>query len=493
MTKLNRLNTVKSKMRIYSLIIIFVMTILSMYSLSINKRYKGQIENMFEKHIYLSKIKGIMVELDEDLLGYLTSKSSTRLNEYLSNIEVLKELVPVNNSYENIYNMNDLMMKNITNLIDEYMIQANMSINYKRQRNVAKYYQYYKEDVKIMNFIFQYIDKLNDKQLTQNSNSYIDLVYQIRLLQLISYVMVIALIVISIVIVHFISSIMVKPISNLTYVAEEISKGNFDIEDIIVESKDEFSVLAKVFNNMKNSISQYIEELTLKAETETKLKDEQLENIKMKHLLDNAKLYALQSQINPHFLFNTINAAVHMSILERATKTGDFLESMSRLFRYNIKKMDSNCILKEEIENIEDYYDLLKVRFGNRIQFKFNIEKETLYMKVPPLILQPLVENAYIHGLSGLEEGGIISINSIKTMEKSYVIVEDTGKGMNADRIDKILNKNREDDEYEKFGIGIRNVRDRLELFYQKEDIFKIESSEGNGVKIIIEIPNNVG
>jgi len=489
MAKSNKVSLIKNNLILYSLGIIFFMTILSLYSLSIMERYKEQIETMFEKHIYLSEIEQVMNELDDDLLGFLSSKSSARLNNYLKNIDILKGLVkeePIE-----IYNIEDLMMKNITNLVAAYVDEGDEAISYKRLRNVAMYYEHYRNCIDIRTYIISYIDQLNSKQLTRNSLAYSELVYQIQLLQAITYIIIIVLIAFSLLVVYLITSKMVKPFRNLSHAAEEIAIGNFDTEDIVVESNDEFLLLATAFNKMKNSINLYINELTMTAETEAKLKDEQLKNVKMEHLLDNAKLYALQSQINPHFLFNTINAGVQMSIMERATKTGQFLESMSRLFRYNIHKMDSTCTLGEEIENIKDYYELLKVRFGKRIQFEFNIDPSTLQMKVPPLILQPLVENAYIHGLSGLEQGGLITINAVRSMDSTYVIVKDTGNGMSNDIIDRILNKKIADYDEDDFGIGVRNVRDRLELFFHTTDLFKIESSEGNGVKIIIKIPND--
>lgn len=466
------------------------MTILSLYSLNIIDRYKHQIEGMFERHIFLSEIETMMNEIDENLLGFLSSKSSTRLNEYNITTEELKRLM--GDKPADLYNMEDLIMKNIKELVNEYIGQATKAIEYKRQRNARQYYQHYQKSEKIKAFIYDYIDQLDSKQLTRNSKSYLELVRQIPRLQTITYIIVITLILLSICIVYLITSRMVRPFSHLSYAAEEIAHGNFNTEDIIVDSEDEFLLLATAFNKMKNSIGQYVDELTKQAETEAKLKDQQMKNMKMVHLLDNAKLYALQSQINPHFLFNTINAGVQMSIMERATKTSEFLESMSRLFRYNIKKMGDSCTLKEEIENIKDYYDLLKVRFGQRIQFQFYIDPTTIKLKVPPLILQPLVENAYIHGLSGLEEGGTITLKTIKSSDSTIITVEDTGKGMEAAMIQHILNKERDDTYNSACGIGIRNVRDRLELFYHTTEIFSVESSIGEGVKVVIRIPHDI-
>lgn len=492
MTKMNRASSIKNNLIVYSLGVILLMTILSVYSLFIMERYKGQIAVMFEKHIFLSDVKSVVSELDDDLLGYLSSKSSTRLNNFNINRQQLSNLLE--GDYENIYSMEDVLMKNIKNLSKEYMNQAGDAISSKRQRNVSKYYVSYEKSENIKSFIFEYIDKLNSIQLSRNSKSYLELVNQTHLLETITYIIVISLIIISLLIVYLITARMVKPFSLLSHVAEEISKGNFEIEDIHLELGDEFKLLAIAFNKMKNNIREYVAEVKIIAETETQLKDEQIKNVKMKHLLDNARLYALQSQINPHFLFNTINAGVQLSIMERATRTGQFLESMSRLFRYNIQKMDSTCTLAEEVKNISDYYDLLKVRFGHRIQFELDVDPLTLQRKVPPLILQPLVENAYIHGLSGLEEGGTIKVTTKHFFNEVCIIVEDNGRGMDDFLIEKVLsrNHNKELGQDKEAGIGIRNVRDRLELYCHRTDIFTMEGRLNQGVKITIKLPHEI-
>ena len=485
MKKTKRFSSIKFDMIIYSFSIILFMTILSIYILSVLYRYQNQIETMFEKHIYFSEIEQTVAKVDDNLLGFLSTKSSTRLNDYRIQIEALSELDAA--TIMPIYNMEDVMMKDITYLVQAYEELGDEAIRYKRQRNVVGYSKAYEESVKVKNHIYRYIDQLNDTQMNLNAMSYRELVHQTRLLQTVTIVIVVFFIALAILIVYFITSRMVKPIGALSYAAEEIAAGKFNTPDIVVETEDEWKLLAVAFNKMKNNISSYIQEVKFEAEMENKLKDEQLKNIKMAHLLGKAKLYALQSQIKPHFLFNTINAGVQMSIMERATKTGKFLDTMSRLFRYNIQKMDSTCMLGEEVENIEDYYNLLKVRFSNRIKFEFHIDPETLDIEVPPLILQPLVENAYIHGLSGLEEGGVITITTYREKSSAYVIVQDTGKGMNQETINKILSKDNNDED--EFGIGVRNVRDRLELYFHKSQIFSIVSSENMGVKIIIELP----
>ncbi len=490
----NKFGSIRINLIVFSLTIILLMTILSIYSLSVLNRYKGQIETMFDKHIELSELHGLIQEMDDDLLGFLTTKSSSKLNDFNKNTQGLSMVMDVQE--DDIYTMDGVLMKNIRNLISAYQETASEAISYKRQRNVSRYYASYEESEKIKSFIFEYIDELNEIQLTRNSLAYVELVNEIRLLQNITYFIVISLIVVSLLIVYLITDRMVKPFGLLSHAAEEIAEGNFEVKDIELQTDDEFKLLAIAFNKMKASIRDYVNELNNRAETEAKLKDEQMKNIKMEHLLDNARLYALQSQINPHFLFNTINAGVQMSIMERATRTGQFLESMSRLFRYNIQKIDSISTLGEEIKNITDYYDLLKVRFGQRILFELDVEPMTLDVKIPPLILQPLVENAYIHGLSGLEQGGSIRVGTKYMADYVVVTVEDDGRGMDETSIQEILSyqdtRLDEGSGDENQGIGVRNVRDRLELFCHSNQVFRMEGEKGKGVRVIMYIPHEV-
>ena len=486
--------SIRINLIVFSLTIILLMTILSIYSLSVMNRYKGQIEAMFDKHIELSRIHTLIQEMDDDLLGFLTTKSSTKLNDFNKNSQLLT--MEMDTNLEELYTMDDVLMNNIHNLASAYLEAAQEAISYKRQRNVSSYYSSYEESEKIKSYIFDYIDELNEIQLSRNSLAYVELVTEIRLLQNITGFIVISLIVVSLLIVYLITDRMVKPFGLLSHAAEEIAEGNFEVGDIELQTEDEFKLLAIAFNKMKASIRDYVNELNVRAETEAKLKDEQMKNIKMEHLLDNARLYALQSQINPHFLFNTINAGVQMSIMERATRTGQFLESMSRLFRYNIQKIDSIATLGEEMKNITDYYDLLKVRFGQRILFEIDAEPLTLSAKIPPLILQPLVENAYIHGLSGLEQGGLIKVKTKYLADYVVVTVEDNGRGMEQEQIDEILSHQTsgldERSQEESPGIGVRNVRDRLELYCHSSKVFKMEGQKGSGVKVTLYIPHEV-
>ena len=485
---MKKMNTIKNKMLSYYLVIVILMAILSIYTLNMTNNYKQQIDAMFTRHISLSELKDSISKIDQQLVSILSTKSSTSLNAYMIFSDELRTELE-NYEVPITYKEEDLMLKDIQEMTNEYLVEADLAIAAKRERNVNEYVTRYENVSTIKDYIFQYISDLNIRQLERNANNYLHMSNQIEILQTISIVMIIDAILLSILIVYNLSHKMIQPIIKLSHSAEEIAKGKFDTEAVLLDSDDEISILANAFDKMKTNIKLYIEELKNKAATEAKLKDQQMENLRMQHLLDNARLYALQSQINPHFLFNTINAGVQMAMLEGADRTSEFLESMSRLFRYNIKQIDSEVTLKQEISNVKDYYELLKVRFGDLIQFHFQIEERTLSLKMPPLILQPLIENSYIHGLSSQENGGEIYIKTFYEENQYKIIVEDNGKGMSNNKIKKILSKHCvSQPNHKSTGIGMRNVIDRLELYYKEKDILDIQSEEGKGTKVIISI-----
>jgi two-component system, sensor histidine kinase YesM len=328
-----------------------------------------------------------------------------------------------------------------------------------------------------------YITELNLRQFANNTTQYLTLTRTIRRLNQINVMIILNLIALSIVIVLRMIQKMVKPIRKLAAAADALSEGNYEIADIYVQSEDEIHVLAQTFNEMKHNIKRYINEVENKAVTEKKLLDQQLENLKMHHLLDNAKLYALQSQINPHFLYNTMNAALQMANIEEAERTSDILETIANLFRYMVRELKSEVTLRDELDHIEHFKKLLQIRFGDRIALEMAIEPKTLTTIMPPLILQPLVENAYLHGLGKMEEGGLIRITSCIKDHVTWITVEDNGEGMDDERVKDIL-----DGTQTTRGIAMKNVMERLFLFYGHEDSVHLSSIKGQGTKVSLRL-----
>ena len=214
--------------------------------------------------------------------------------------------------------------------------------------------------------------------------------------------------------------------------------------------------------------------------------EERMRMLDMSHKLKDAELLALQTQINPHFLFNTLSAGMQLALTEDADRTADFLENLSAFMRYVLKPPSRSVWVSDEIECLERYVWLLRLRFGDRYRFEVSADKDVLSVETPALLLQPLVENAVAHGLKDREEGGVVRVTVRKVGSEAILSVEDTGDGMTCEEIHRVMN---EDDNLHECGIGLRNVIRRVTLATGGRGHVELESILGRGTEVRIHLP----
>jgi two-component system LytT family sensor kinase len=212
----------------------------------------------------------------------------------------------------------------------------------------------------------------------------------------------------------------------------------------------------KVWNNTRN---------------EAKLEDQQ-------RLLMEARLEALSSQINPHFLFNTLNS-VSTLIRTNPEEARTMVVRLSRILRRRLRNQDHFSALRDELEFIDDYLSIELVRFGDKLRVEKHIQPDALDMLVPSMLLQPLVENSIRHGLSGKIDGGGITLRARRDGRRLLLEIEDDGVGIPEAELSGILNK----------GIGVSNVKERLKVLYNQDYRMLIDSQPGRGTRIEIELP----
>lgn len=169
-------------------------------------------------------------------------------------------------------------------------------------------------------------------------------------------------------------------------------------------------------------------------------------------------------------------------MFEGAEKTVDIVGALSRILRYNLMNRDKLVSLKEEIENVQAYILIQKTKFEDKISVQFDIEEEIENIEIPPMVIQLLVENAIVHGVSGLDREGLVRVQGFRKEDAAVIIVEDNGRGMSLDYESNRVNKSTT-------GLGLANIRKRLELYFNRNDLLDIESVEGKGTKISISIP----
>ena len=195
-------------------------------------------------------------------------------------------------------------------------------------------------------------------------------------------------------------------------------------------------------------------------------------------LLMAARLDALTSQINPHFLFNTLNS-VSSLIRTNPNQARAMVLKLSNILRRLLRKHDNFNPLREELSFIEDYLSIEVMRFGDKLRFEPEIDPATLDMLVPSMLLQPLVENCIKHGLSSKVEGGTIRLRTRRSEAKLHVSVEDDGVGIAEAKLATLL----------EHGIGVSNVNQRLKVLFGNDYRMYIDSQPGRGTRIEIELP----
>ena len=195
-------------------------------------------------------------------------------------------------------------------------------------------------------------------------------------------------------------------------------------------------------------------------------------------LLAEARLAALTSQINPHFLFNTLNS-VSSLIRTDPNQARVMVVKLSKVLRRLLRKHETFSALREELNFIEDYLSIEVVRFGEKLRFEKDVAEDTLDMLVPSMLLQPLVENSIKHGLSSKVEGGTIRIRAYRSESRLHLLVEDDGVGIAEEKLDTLLER----------GIGVSNVNERLKVLFASDYKMWIDSQPGHGTRIEIQVP----
>lgn len=283
------------------------------------------------------------------------------------------------------------------------------------------------------------------------------------------------------------SNALVSPAVLLAQCARKIAKNDFTGEDPSVENRDEMGELVQAFNKMKRSTKGYIDTLKENHRMSELLHREEIERVEMEKQLSGARLELLKSQINPHFLFNTLNMIACMAKLEEAVTTERMISSMGSLFRYNLKTSEQIVTLARELKVVQDYMYIQQMRFGSRILYSCDLKVDAEQAMIPAFTLQPVVENAMVHGLSKKEQGGRVHVRIWEQGNRLVISVADTGLGMSEERLAEVTEAMKER-RTSRIGIGLGNIYKRIHMMY-KQGEFRIASIEGRGTVIQMFIP----
>lgn len=466
--------------------IIFLINIFLFFN--INHALDRMIDRVFYTNVQISSLSDTLDSIQGKMTEYLSTKSTDSLGQFYESETAFHNTLDgldVSGSDDEI----QITLENIRNLSDSYLDACETTLAAKRGRNVPRYRENYDNATQIYSYLQSYIYSLNNRVLQTSSESYTLLRAMLRTLELVSMAVLAVITIVNLLITLTFIREATAPMKDLVAEAGEIGKGNFDVPALKVQSDDELGVVSLAFNEMVVSIRGYVDRLRESMENANRMKEREL---LMDTHLKEAELKYLQAQINPHFLFNTLNAGAQLSMMEGADRTYRYLQNVAAFFRSKTNREKQVTTLADEIALVDNYIYIINVRFSGAIAYEKHVDADLVNVSIPSMILQPIIENAINHGVRDIDWPAVITLSVYRTGDFITISVRDNGRGMNQEQIQAILSGNapvrRKGDETN--GVGLGNVVSRLQLFYNQEDVFDVTSAgEDKGSEVLLYIP----
>ncbi|MFE5321251.1 histidine kinase [Paenibacillus sp. NPDC056579] len=283
--------------------------------------------------------------------------------------------------------------------------------------------------------------------------------------------LLIAVVLLVLLISAFLSAKISQPIKRLEKSMRKVEQGDFHIH-IPVTGNDEVGRLSRRFNFMVTQIRQLMDQSIREQEAKRK-----------------SELEVLQSQINPHFLYNTLNSVVRMAGSGKSEDVITMITSLSKFFRISLSRGKTIITVQEELEHIRNYLIIQKIRYKNKFEYEITAQEEALPYKTLKLLLQPLVENAIYHGIEYMVDEGFIQITASVVDGKLLFEVRDNGLGIPPDRLERLLSGTLPQEEGSGSGVGVRNVQQRIQLSFGEPYGLQMESKQEEGTVVQVWLP----
>ncbi len=353
---------------------------------------------------------------------------------------------------------------------------------------VEKLYDVYR----MQQYLAEYAQRFVDSTMLEGNENYRALLPVVMRVPFIAAGLSIVLFLIILQVSRGLHGSVIVPVTKLANASRKIAANDFFIDDVEVDNKDELGDMVSAFNKMKYATGEYIKTMEEKKDALDQLHIQEMENLEIEKQLETMNLELLKSQINPHFLFNTLNVIAGNANLEGAKATEQMIEALSSIFRYNLKNHSKEALLSQELKISRDYMYLQQMRFGYRVEFEAISEVDENRVIVPTFTFQPLLENAIIHGISPKVEGGKVTIYIREKEDKLLIDVTDTGAGMDEETLSDIKRNlcsgEEAADGNETVGIGLGNINKRIRAMYDG-GCLDIQSKKNEGTTVTISIP----
>ncbi|TCL00070.1 histidine kinase/DNA gyrase B/HSP90-like ATPase [Natranaerovirga hydrolytica] len=479
-------NSFGAKLNLIFSIVICLFIFFSLYNQSLLNKFSTEHSRNIYLYDNILELKENLIQGDIALSEYFRSGNRTSLasfNHYSDQTrKILSDLSDHVETDEQIY-----LLRSIDNSFATYYNECSNASFLYNTREGYDYIDkmYYAQSINA--YLLRYGDDLLHLVLEESIDSNNKLVQQQSLLTFWNYIIIISLILFFFSCITYINVNITKPLNILKTKATEISNGNLNVAVPVNTPETTIGVLSETFNKMIKNIREMMESIQENVKTEKKLLEEQRKNIEFQSLLNQATFLALQTQTNPHFLFNTLNSISRTITLEKYEQALLMIDSLAALLRYSLTDAEVAVTLEEELTITQEYLNIQNHRFSDRIHSKIVCDDDLAKRIVlPRFTLQPLVENAIIHGLEPKEEGGKVKIVVRKKGNFAVIDIIDSGLGIPKKLLKELQNKTFE---LTSKNIGIKNTQQRIILFTKNEHAFIIKSKEKMGTLVRITLP----
>ena len=413
--------------------------------------------------------------------------SSNDVRTYVSFIKELNNL-PQYDTYQKMVKI-DLNLNYYERLLDEETLFDNIIMTDSKNRVLVARNGFNEKDVLYELSLDSFSDKyLILKSEIQGANMYIYGIYDKEIISKefsdnsIRSVMVILVgLMIALMGIAAITSNLSKRMKKIVLQSREIAQGIFNPVQETIKGSDEISMLEDSINKMSTQLQQYIQ-IEYKS---------RLDKVQLEYERKQVQLMSVQSQINPHFMFNALNSVYLKALSRNEVETAMIVKHMSKVFRYLIHWDKDIITLDKEISFIKDYLQIQQYRFGDEISFELNIGENSEKCYIPKLLIQPLIENACVHGVEKVSGMKKVIIDTWEEDGYLTIVISDNGKGIEEEKL-KMIKMSLPVEMSQDHGIGLHNVYQRLLLTYHDDFTFDIDSCFHQGCRITIRVPNAI-
>lgn len=477
--------------------VFFIMSIGLIGTVRIDQYAMHIIGKSYESNSRLAQFQKDLETLENSFEMYIAYRTFESIDSYYNNSVSVEDFC---DSMQEFPSTSEVSCKEyvVNQLAQSFLHYSSKAVALRRANSPST--DYYVKSLECYSFLLDEISKLTILYTQKNARVYEADREKVNFIFQSYFAFFVLLFIFVLLLLGFFVGTITKPLAEISNVALRLAKRDFDVPLFNRTSHDEIGTICQAFDRMIISIREYIDTIWKKARIENELREREME---MRSLYADAQLKAFQNQINPHFLFNTLNTGAQLAMMEGADKTCFFIEQTSDFFRYNIQQKE-DATISEELALVDSFVYIMKVRFGKRLAFAKEVPNETFSRRLPAMTLQPLVENCIQHGLQNAMGNVFLKIERKSGFVE--IAVGDNGAEFDAGIREKILNavrngtssdfaseKSGNEKKEPHTGIGLINVFSRLRLYFHRDDIFDIcVGKNESGIKFIVRVPDNV-